>query len=101
MGIIVEQIIILLILLLVMGKSAAWTIRSAVGLSRLAGLTEFIISLVVITLISIFPEAIISILAAVHGSPALGLGTLIGSNVADLALVFGVVALAAPHAISA
>ncbi|MFY9462703.1 MAG: hypothetical protein WAP52_00770 [Candidatus Sungiibacteriota bacterium] len=101
MGIIAEQIIILLILLLVMGKSAAWIIRSAVGLSRLAGLTEFIISLVVITSISVLPEMIISVLAAVQGTPSLGLGTLIGSNVADLTLVFGAVALFAPRAISA
>lgn len=101
MGMVMEKVILLVLLLIVLGKSAAWAIRSAVGLSRLIGLTEFVISLVVITLISILPETIISVLAAVQGSPALGLGTLIGSNVADLALVFGAVAFFAPHAISA
>lgn len=101
MGMVAEQIVILLLLLAVMGKSAAWAIRSAVGLSRLTGLTEFVIGLVVITCISILPEAIISILSAVQGSPALGLGTLIGSNVADLTLVLGAAALVAPRAINA
>lgn len=101
MGLVVEKVILLVLLLIALGKSASWAIRSAVGLSRLIGLTEFVISLVVITLISILPETIISVLAAVQGSPALGLGTLIGSNVADLTLVFGAVALAAPHAIGA
>ncbi len=101
MEVVVEKIFILLLLLAVMAKSAAWAIRSALGLSRLAGLTEFMISLVVITFISILPETIISVLAALQGSPALGLGTLIGSNVADLALVFGAVAFFAPHTISA
>lgn len=96
-----EQVILLVLLLIVLGKSASWAIRSAVGLARIIGLTEFVISLVVITLISILPETIISILAALQGSPALGLGTLIGSNVADLALVFGAVSVFAPHAIGA
>lgn len=101
MGMVAENIIILLLLLAVMGKSASWTIRSAVGFSRLVGLGEFVIGLVVITLISILPEAIVSILAAAQGSPALGLGTLVGSNVADLALVFGAVVFFAPRAVSA
>ena len=101
MELVAEKIIILVVLLIVLGKSAVWAIRSSVGLSRLAGISEFVISLVVITLISILPETIIAILSALQGSPALGLGTLIGSNVADLALVFGAIALFAPHAIGA
>jgi cation:H+ antiporter len=99
--IVAEKIFILLVLLAVLGKSAAWAIRSSVGLSRIAGLSEFVISVVVITLISILPETIIAILAAAEGSPALGLGTIIGSNVTDLTLVFGMVALFASHAIGA
>ncbi|TSC76679.1 MAG: K+dependent Na+ exchanger related-protein [Parcubacteria group bacterium Gr01-1014_33] len=89
------NVAILFLLLFALGKGAAWAVRSAVALSRRAGLAEFVVSIVVVTAISILPETIISILSAIHGIPSLGLGTLLGSNVADLTLVFGVVALAA------
>ena len=95
MELILENVFILFLLLFVLGKSASWAVRAAVGLSRLAGLSELVISIVVITIISILPETIVSLLSAINGVPALGLGTLLGSNVADLTLVFGVVALAA------
>ena len=91
----IQNIFILFILLFVLGKSASWAVRAAVGLSRIMGLTELVISVIVVTIISILPETIISVLSALHGVPSLGLGTLLGSNVADLTVVFGVVALAA------
>jgi len=56
-------------------------------------LSEFVVSFFVIALISAFPEASISIFSALDGVPELGLGTLLGSNVADLTLVFGLTAL--------
>lgn len=96
-----EQLLILVLLLIVLAKSASVALHAAVALSRLAGLTEFVISLAVITFISVLPEAVIVILSALRGSPTLGLGTLIGSNVADLTLIFGTVAAAAPGAVSA
>lgn len=95
-----EEIIILLFLLIVMGKSASWAIRASRGLARRAGLSEFLIGMVIVTFVSILPETIIMIVSALRGTPALGLGTLLGSNVADLTLIFGLVALASPGDIS-
>lgn len=93
--------IVLLLLLFVVGKSAAWAVRSAISLSREIGLPELVISFVVITGISILPETIISILAALRGEPSLALGTLFGSDVADLTVVFAMAALFSPHALRA
>lgn len=101
MEVIFEKILILFLLLVVLGKSAVWAIRASAGLARIAGITEFVIGLVVVTLISVLPETIIALFSAFEGDPALGLGALIGSNVADLTLVFGAVALFAPHAVKA
>lgn len=83
---------ILLLLLFVVGKSALWAVRAAISLSQALGWSEFAVSFLVVS-VSILPEMIISVLAAINGVPALGLGTLLGSNVADLSFVFGVVAL--------
>jgi len=61
--------------------------------ARLAGdfkLSKYIISFIVVAFISILPEGLISISSAINGAPSLGLGTLLGSNVADLTLIFAI-----------
>ena len=89
----VDNVLVLVLLLLLLGKSASWAVRAAVKTARIAGLNELVISIVVITAISILPETIISIISAFRGSPSLGLGTLLGSNVVDLTFVLGVMAV--------
>lgn len=93
--------IVLLLLLFVVGKSAAWGVRSAISLSHQIGLPELVISFVVITGISVLPELVIAVLSAARGEPSLALGTLLGSNVADLTLVFAGTALFSTHALRA
>ena len=95
----IHNLIILFLLIFAVGKSASWAVRSAISLSHIFGWSEFVISFLIITVISILPETIVSILSAVQGFPSLGLGTLLGSNVADLAFVFGTVALLSPRAL--
>lgn len=95
------NITILLLLLFVVGKSAAWAVRAAISFSRQIGLSELAISFVVITGISILPEAIIAVVSSVQGVPSLALGTLLGSNVADLTVVLAAAALFSPHALRA
>ena len=87
-----DNLVILLLLLLVVGKSAAWAVRAAISLSHTFGWSAFAVSVLVV-LVSILPETLVAALAAIHGVPALGLGTLLGSNVADLTFVFGLVAI--------
>lgn len=90
---VVTSIIILFLLIVIVGKSSSWAVRAATTLSHMAGVSEFTISVLIITLISILPETAISVLSALQGVPSLGLGILLGSNVADLSFVFGVIAL--------
>lgn len=91
----IGDLFLFLALLLVMGQSASWAVRAAISLSRILGWSEFAISFVLVTFVSIIPETTIAVLSAFRGVPTIGLGTLLGSNVADLTFVFGVVALAA------
>jgi cation:H+ antiporter len=74
-------------------KCAAYAIRYSSRLAKILRFPEFVVSFFIIALISVLPEATISIISAFNGEPELGLGTLLGSNVADLTLVFGIVAL--------
>jgi len=53
-------------------------------------LSKYIIGFIVVAFISILPEGLISINSAINGVPSIGLGTLLGSNVADLTLIFAI-----------
>ncbi|HET9656781.1 MAG TPA: calcium/sodium antiporter [Kineosporiaceae bacterium] len=75
-----------------------------VGSSALAarlGVPTLVIGLVVIGFGTSTPELLVSGLAAASGSPAIGVGTVIGSNIANLSLILGAAALVAPVAVRA
>lgn len=79
--------------LVILIKFAGYAIKYSSRLAKALHLPEFLVSFFIIAVISVLPEATISIISAFRGQAELGLGTLLGSNVADLALVFGIVAL--------
>lgn len=87
------NLIVSLACLFILIKCANYSIRYSSRLAKILKFPEFIVSFFIIALISVLPESTISIISAINGEPGLGLGTLLGSNVADLTLVFGVVAL--------
>jgi cation:H+ antiporter len=58
-------------------------------------LPKYVVGFIIIAVISILPETFIAIQSAFQGMPAFGLGTLFGSNVADMTLVFAAIVLLA------
>ena len=80
-------------MLLILAKSAGFAAHSASKLARAFHFSEFLVSSLIVAVISASPETIISFISAFKGIPEFGLGTLLGSNVADLTLVFAIVAL--------
>jgi cation:H+ antiporter len=79
--------------ILVVTKGADFTITYASELARYFHISKHTIGFLVIAIISVLPETFISIISALNGTPALGLGTLFGSNVADLTFVFSLILL--------
>src|SRR3989344_7776808 len=94
------NLFIFLIFMFFLIKSADYATRYSSRLAKIFHLSEFVVSFFIVAVISTFPEATISIISALKGIPELGLGTLLGSNVADLALVFGIVAVVSIKGIS-
>lgn len=90
---IVYNLILFLVFLAVLIKSADFAIKYSSRIAKILLFPEFIVSFFIVAIISTLPESTISIISALKGNPELGFGTLIGSNVADLTLVFGIVAL--------
>lgn len=80
--------------------SDALVIGSSALASRL-GLPTLVVGVVIIGFGTSAPELLVSGLAAASGSSAIGVGTVIGSNIANLSLVLGAAALVAPIAVRA
>lgn len=54
-------------------------------------LSKYTVGFIIVACISILPETFIAINASLAGVPSFGFGTLLGSNVADLTLVFAAI----------
>jgi len=80
--------ILILFSLFVVIKSSNYAIHYSTRLAESFCLSKYVVGFIIVAIISILPESFISITSAVKGVPAFGLGTLFGSNVADLSFVF-------------
>lgn len=87
------ELVLFLIALFFVINAADVAIFASSRLSKIFKLSEFIVSFFVIAIIAVLPEATIAIIAAFNGIPELGLGALLGSNIVDLTVVFGLVAM--------
>ncbi|MFA5109553.1 MAG: sodium:calcium antiporter [Patescibacteria group bacterium] len=83
--------VFLLISLFIVIKSANFAIRYSTYLAENFNLPKYIIGFAVVAVISILPETFISVASAIEKIPSFGLGTLFGSNVADMTLIFALV----------
>lgn len=79
--------------LLLVVKSADLAIKYSTRLAESFRLPRYLIGFLVVAVISILPETFIFINSAIEGVPAFGLGTILGSNTADLSLIFALVIL--------
>lgn len=76
------------LILLILGGN--WLLKSAVALSLKLSIPKIVIGMTVVSLATSAPELIVSIKAALTGSPDLALSNVVGSNIANLGLVLGI-----------
>ena len=79
--------------------SADRFIDGAAGTARLLGMPSLIIGMIVIGFGTSAPEMVVSAFAALEGNPGLALGNAYGSNIANVGLVLGTVAVLSPIAV--
>jgi len=80
--------------LVIMG--ANYTIESASSIARGLGVSEWVISLILIAFGTSLPELVVSIVAAKKGNADMIVGNIIGSNVANFTIVLGSAAIVSP-----
>lgn len=71
-------------------------LRGAVGMARSLGISPLIIGLTIVAAITSMPELVVTVIAGLEDRPELGLGNIIGSNVANILLICGVAAAISP-----
>ena len=94
------------LLLLVIGLALLWKgadllVGGAVGLAERMGVSHLVVGLTIVAMGTSAPEVAASIAAALSGKGDIAVGNVFGSNVANLALVGGVVALIRPLCVQA
>jgi cation:H+ antiporter len=67
-----------------------WLLKSAVSLALNLNIPKIVVGMTVVSFATSAPELIVSIKAAIEGYPDLALGNVVGSNIANLALVLGI-----------
>ncbi|CAL2087224.1 calcium/sodium antiporter [Tenacibaculum sp. 190524A05c] len=90
--------IILGLLLLVLGGE--FLVRSSVGLSFKLNISKMVIGMTVVSFATSAPELLVSLQAAMDGSPAIAINNVIGSNIANIGLVLGITAIIGPIVVS-
>lgn len=73
-----------------------WLVRGAVSAARALGVSRLLIGLTVVAASTSSPELLVSLRAAVDGHPDIAVGNVVGSNIANIALVLGLCALISP-----
>ncbi len=79
-----------LILLLLGGE---WLLRAAVATAARWSIPKVVVGMTIVSFATSLPELITSIRAALQGYPDLSLGNVVGSNIANLGFVLGVILL--------
>jgi cation:H+ antiporter len=66
---------------------AVYLVKGASAMARLAGMSTFAIAATVVALGTSSPELLVTFFAAIRGSSEVALGNILGSNIANIALV--------------
>ncbi len=90
-----EQILILALALFAVIEGANLSTKYAEKLAEGFKLSRYVVGFIIVTFISILPETIIAINAALKGQPSFGVSAILGANVADLTLAFAIITFTA------
>lgn len=77
-------------------KGAAWLVDGAAAVARKLGIAPIVIGLTVVAFGTSMPELVVNLVASFEGNPAIAIGNVLGSNIANILLILGVAAVISP-----
>lgn len=90
------SILLVLASIFLLWFGADWLVKGSSKLALSLNIRPIIIGLTVVAFGTSAPELVVSVFAAVEGQPEMALGNVVGSNMANIALVLGICALITP-----
>ena len=89
------------IILLVLGfilllKGADWFVDGSSSIASRFGIPQLIIGLTIVAMGTSLPEAFVSITAALKSNAAITIGNVVGSNILNVGIILGIIALIRP-----
>ncbi len=88
--------LILLVGLVVLVIGGEFLVKGAVGFSQAMKISPLVIGMTVVAFGTSAPELIVSLQSAIGGNPGIAIGNVVGSNIANIALVLGVTVVIFP-----
>jgi cation:H+ antiporter len=86
------------LILLIVG--AHFTVESASDIAKSFGISDWVIGIIMVSLVTSLPELTVSISAAIKGKVDMAIGNIIGSNMANTTIVLGAAALVKPMSLN-
>lgn len=99
----VEIILIFLLIglsVLAIGKGSDWLSDSLIPIAKRLGVSGVAVGLILVSVAVSLPEILVSIYTTLRGSPAMGLGVVLGSIICNIGLMTGLSALIRPLAVT-
>ena len=85
-----------LVLLIASSRGLVW---GSVNIAKAAGISDLVIGLTIVAIGTSLPELAASIMSALKKEPDIAIGNIIGSNMFNMLVVFGIPGLMSPHII--
>ena len=86
--------------LAILWKGADFLVKGASGIAKFTGMGPFFAGFTVVALGTSAPEFVVCLVAAIEGSSDIAVGNIVGSNIANIGLIFGLTALISPVVIN-
>ena len=80
--------------------SGDYLVKGGVAIARRLKISSLVIGMTVVAFGTSAPELIVSLQAAMQGVPELAIGNVVGSNIANIALILGITAIIYPLTVS-
>ncbi len=77
-------------------KGADYLVEGASALAGKMGVSKLVVGLTVVAFGTSMPELVVNVIAATEGTGDVALGTIIGSNLSNILLIFGIAAIIYP-----
>jgi cation:H+ antiporter len=87
------DVILMLVGFVLLVVGGDFLVRASVALSLKFNISKMVIGLTVVSFATSLPELLVSLNAALNGSPSIAINNVVGSNVANIGMVLGITAL--------